>query len=269
MFAFTTTRIPSTSEELATAITNGLRRRIRLPAGVGPVTVTGDLPKLELLKVDVSQGEISADQPLPDPTAPADAQAGPMADDFIIAGHPISIADIPLEFDLSAKAVTFAYGNNGDGELIATLAEASDGQLAVQLDHDHLEAAILLIARKLAASSGVSIVSVATTLTSVDSSTVDVKLNITAKKFVTAQLRISGRLSVDQNMVATASNLTADGDGMVGGIAVAFIRPQLQKLNGTPLPLLAFSLGSVKLRSVKVQTQDGLRITAEFGSVPA
>jgi hypothetical protein len=70
-------------------------------------------------------------------------------------------------------------------------------------------------------------------------------------------------------MVATASNLTADGDGMVGNIAVSFIRPHLTKLNGTPLPLLAFSLGSVKLRSINVATDDGLRITAEFGSLPA
>jgi hypothetical protein len=269
MFVFTTSQIPRSSDELAAAIAAGLCRRIRLASGASPVTIAGETPALSSLEVDVSNGSISTDQPMPDPTPPADPQAGPTAASFVIRGHPILIENIPIEFDLSAKQVAFTYGRNGQRELIATLSQASDGHIAVQLDHEHLESAILFIAKKLAASSGVAIISVTTMLSSISPTTVDVKLNITAKKFVTAQLRITGRLSVNERMVATASNLTADGDGMVGNIAVSFIRPHLTKLNGTPLPLLAFSLGSVKLRSINVATDDGLRITAEFGSLPA
>jgi hypothetical protein len=76
-------------------------------------------------------------------------------------------------------------------------------------------------------------------------------------------------LSINDRMIATASNLNANSDGMVGGIAVNFIRPHLQQLNGRPLPLLAFSLGNVKLRGVNVTTTDGVRIAAQFGSETA
>jgi hypothetical protein len=240
-----------------------------LPASASVVYLTGDLPALTSMAVDVSNGEIDTSKPLPDPTPPSKTETGPTATSFTIAGHPISIEDIPLRFDLAAKKVAFAYARNAAGRLIATLRDATDGHLSVQVEHDHLEEAILTIAKKVSASTGVAIQKVSAALTSIDPTTVDVLLNITAKKFVTAIVRISGRLSIDNRMVAKASNLNAESDGMVGGIAVNFIRPHLQKLNGRPLPLLAFSLGNVKLRGVNVTTSDGVRIAAEFGSVTA
>jgi len=267
MFILDTDKILATRQELTAAITTSLRRSIKLPGGAAPVVLTGDLPKLTALTVDVSDGAVDTAQPMPDTVTPNKTDPGPTADSFTITGHPISIAEIPLQFDLSAKRVGFAYARNSAGKLIATLRDAADGHLSVQLEHQHLEEAILLIARKFAASSGVAIQKVSATLKSVNPTTVDVLLNITAKKFVTAIVRISGRLSVNDRMVATATNLSANADGMVGTIAVNLIRPHLQKMNGQPLPLLAFSLGNVKLRGVDVKTIDGVRIAAEFGSV--
>jgi hypothetical protein len=266
MFILDTDKIPTTAQELTCAITASLRRSIRLPASASPVVLTGDLPKLTALAVDVSNGQVDTTQPLPDPNVPGNTDAGPSAESFTIQGHPISIEGIALQFDLSARNVAFAYARNSDGDLIATLRDAADGHLSVQLEHEHLEEAILIVSRKFAASSGVTIQKVSATLTSIDSTTVDVLLNITAKKFVTAMVRISGRLSVNDRMIATATNLNADADGMVGTIAVNLIRPHLLKMNGRPLPLLAFSLGNVKLRGVDVKTGDGVRIAAEFGS---
>ncbi len=267
MFILDTDQTPATTAQLTRAITSSLRRSIKLPPAAVPVVLEGDLPSLALLAVDVSGGEINTNQPLPDPTPPAETQTGPRASSFTVQGHPVSISNVPLQLDLSAKNVQFAYARNAAGKLIATLVDATDGHLAVQLAHEHLEEAILAIARKVSASTGVAIQKVTANLTSVDPTTVDVLLNITAKKFVTAMVRISGRLNVNDRMIATANNLKADADGMVGGIAVNFIRPHLQTLNGRPLPLLAFSLGNVKLRGVAVDTSQGLKVSAQFGSV--
>jgi hypothetical protein len=269
MFILDSDQIPGTAAQLTRAISTSLRRSIELPASASPVVLTGELPNLDSLAVDVSNGQIDTNQPLPDTTPPGKTDAGPTAKSFTIEGQPISIEGIPLQLDLSAKNVTFAYARNPAGKLIATLRDASDGHLSVQLEHEHLEQAILTIARKVSASTGVAIQKVSAKLTSIDPTTVDVLLNITAKKFVTAVVKISGRLSINDRMVATASNLNANSDGMVGGIAVNFIRPHLQQLNGRPLPLLAFSLGNVKLRGVNVTTTDGVRIVAQFGSETA
>jgi hypothetical protein len=50
---------------------------------------------------------------------------------------------------------------------------------------------------------------------------------------------------------------------------VNMLQPQLTKLEGRPLPLMAFSMGNLKLRGVAVDTADGLHLTASFGSEPA
>jgi len=267
MFILDSDKIPETAAQLTKAISTSLRRSIKLPGSASPVTLTGELPNLAALSVNVSNGQIDTSQPLPDPTPPDETETGPAAKSFTIQGNPISIEEIPVQFDLSAKNAAFAYARNKTGQLIATLRDAADGHLSVQLEHEHLEEAILAIAKKVSASTGVAIQKVSAKLTSIDPTTVDVLLSITAKKFVTAIVNISGRLSIDNRMVAKASILDAKSDGMVGGIAVNFIRPHLQKLNGRPLPLLAFSLGNVKLRGVNVTTNDGVRIAAEFGSV--
>jgi hypothetical protein len=266
MFILDTDQIPTTTKELTRAITASLRRSIMLSSKAVPVVLIGELPNLKSLAVDVSDGQVDPDQPLPDPTPPKETQSGPSTESFTILGHPISLEGVPLQFDLSAKNVTFAYARNAQGKLIATLQDAADGRLEVQMDHEHLENAILSIAQKVGASSGVTIQKVSAKLVSINPTTADVVLNITAKKFVTAIVRISGRLSINDQMVATATNLNAEGDGMVAGIAVGFIRPHLQQINNQPLPLLAFSLGNVKLRGVEVKTADGLQISARFGS---
>jgi hypothetical protein len=266
MFIFDTNQIPANTAELTEAITASLRKRITLPASAKPVLATGDLPNLASLAVDVSNGQIDPNQPLPDPTPPADLTPGPQAALFTIVGNPISLAGVSLLFNLSARKVSFAYGHDKAGKLIATLTDASAGHLQVNLTPQQLETGILAIAQKLAASSGVAITKVNVSLNSISPTELDVLLNITAKKFVTAVIRVSGRLSIDDQMIVRASNLNADADGMVGGIAVNFLRPHLQKLNGMPLPLLAFSLGNVKLHGVEVHTANGLQVTAAFGS---
>jgi hypothetical protein len=266
MFNLDTDRIPTNNSELTAAITASLRRAIRLPATATPVIITGSLPKLSALAVDVSAGEIDSSQPLPDPSAPAEQQPGPSAESFTITGDPISLAGVSLLFNLSATHVVFAYARGSAGKLIATLREASAGHLSVDIGHAQLEAGLLAIAQKFAASSGVAITKVQATLTSISPNELDVLLQITAKKFVSAVIRVSGRLSINDQLIAKATNLKADADGMVGGIAVNFIRPHLKEMENQPLPLMAFSLGNVKLRGVAVRTNNGLQIAADFGS---
>jgi hypothetical protein len=266
MFILETDQIPTTTQQLTAAIEASLRKAIRLPDASTPVVITGTLPNLSSMVVDVSRGQIDPSQPLPDPTIPVDQHTGPTAESFNILGDPVSIADVALLFKLSARRVAFAYGHNTAGELVAILSEAAAGQLVVDIDKSQLDATILKVAQRLSASSGVSIVKVQPTLTSISPTEMDVLLQITARKFVTAVIRVSGRLSIDNQLVARASNLSAEGDGMVAGIAVNFIRPHLTKMNNQPLPLMAFALGKVKLRGVQVHTESGLKISAAFGS---
>jgi hypothetical protein len=269
MFILDTDQIPATTQELTRAITSSLKKSIRLPTHAVPVKITGNLPSLSTMTVDVSMGEVDTTQPLPDPKPPKDQQPGPTAESITLSGDPIVVEKIPIQFLLSAKKMSFAYGRNRAGQLVATPRDASDGHLSIQLFQNELNLALLTIARRFAGKHGVKIIKVETSLTSLSPTDLKLLLKITAKKFMTAVVEIAGRVRIDDGMVATATDLKATSSGMVGTVAVNLLQPQLTKLEGQPLQLMAFSLGNLKLRGVAVDTTDGLHFTAKFGSEPS
>ncbi len=92
---------------------------------------------------------------------------------------------------------------------------------------------------------------------------------MTARKLVRAIIRVRGALSVDDTLAATAHDLLAEGEGVVGSLVVGFVRPHLDRFNGRSFPLTALRLGDIELRDVSVSVNDGLLITAAFGQQSA
>ena len=132
-----------------------------------------------------------------------------------------------------------------------------------------MDNALLLLAKKFTARQSVEILKVQTTLNSASPTDLNVLIKITAKKFMTAVVDISGQIEIDDRMRITGSKLKASSSGIAGNVAVGLLQPQLNKLEGRPLPLLNFSLGKMKLRGVAIDTTDGLALTASFGSEPS
>jgi hypothetical protein len=73
-------------------------------------------------------------------------------------------------------------------------------------------------------------------------------------------------LHIDDQLNAEMTDLQVSGQGVLGAFAVGVLRPKLAKLEGKKLPLMAFSLGNVRLRDVAVAAREGLEVTAAFGS---
>jgi hypothetical protein len=83
---------------------------------------------------------------------------------------------------------------------------------------------------------------------------------------VTAVVRINGRLDISDDLVARLSGLSCQGDGVLGSIVSGFLTPHLQQFDGYELPLMAFSLGDVRLRDLQINVTDSLHVAAAFGS---
>jgi len=81
-----------------------------------------------------------------------------------------------------------------------------------------------------------------------------------------AKVTVTGDLEVDDQLGARLAHLTCTGDGMVGSAATAVVRPHLEKLEGRVFPLLAFSLGKVRLKDIELEAGEGLRVRAAFSS---
>jgi len=52
---------------------------------------------------------------------------------------------------------------------------------------------------------------------------------------------------------------------MIGSMVAGFIQPKLKSYNGKKVPLMAFSLGDLALRDLKIDVKNGLHVTAGFG----
>src|SRR5207248_738702 len=96
--------------------------------------------------------------------------------------------------------------------------------------------------------------------------TVDVQVRVKAKKLVmSGTVIVKGRLEIDDALVAKASNLSCDGEGMFGNMAAGMIQGTLRAQEGRRFPLTTFSLGGLALRDVRISTANGLSIAAEVG----
>jgi hypothetical protein len=94
----------------------------------------------------------------------------------------------------------------------------------------------------------------------------DVAVKVRAKKlFLSANVRINGSAEIDEQLTARLSGLSCTGDGTLGSLACGFLTPHLQRFEGRAFPLLALSLGDVRLRDVRVAAGDELRVSARFG----
>jgi hypothetical protein len=78
-------------------------------------------------------------------------------------------------------------------------------------------------------------------------------------------INIKGKADVDDNLVATLSDLACTGEGMIGGMAAGFLQGKLTSYDGKKFPLMAFSLGDVALRDLKISTKGAIQLSAAFG----
>ena len=83
---------------------------------------------------------------------------------------------------------------------------------------------------------------------------------------MTGVIRITGRLDIDDELNATVSDLDCRGEGMVGTAAAGIVKKKIAPYDGTTVPLMAFSLGDVALRDLKIDLKKDLHVTAAFGT---
>lgn len=269
MFPLQEQEIPADAMALEAAVTDSLRKVFTLPRNRKAVVIEGNrYPALDAVRIDLAGATIKIDQPPPKPKPVGKPKPGPSAKRFVLLGHPIHYHDATLDLELTAANVQFEYAADRKGALILMLKQAEDGRIEVRIGRDDLERLLLEAAKTAADAHGVTIQDVRIALEQETKDTIAAQVQVTAKKFLSAVIDISGQLKIDQELNARLSMLTCEGQGMVGNLVCGFVRPQLQRIEGKRFSLMALSLGEVRLRDLDIAVdQKTLHISAAFGSL--
>ena len=254
-------KFPATPDELAAALTGGFAAR-----GVAVRSLRADgaaLGALAALRVELTGARFTRGFRV---SGRPGAGAGKvMAERLEIIGVPLDFEGTPLDVRVEAERAELCFaGEPADGALV--LADAAGGSVSLAVAHSALEALLHRLATNAAEKQGVEIKKTKLELTARGPRALSFRCEVTAKMFVmSADLSLSGHLDVDEQLNARVSGLTLGGDAMITKLAAGFVRPQLDKLEGRVIPLLALAPGGLKLRDVEIATRDRLEIRAKFG----
>jgi len=254
-------KFPATPDELAAALTGGFAAR-----GVTVQDLRADgaaLGALTALRVELTGAQFTRGFRVSG--TPAENTAAVAAEHLEIIGVPLDFEGTPMDVRVEAERAELRFaGVSADGSLV--LADAASGFVSLSVAHAALEALLQRLATKAAEKQGVEIKKTTLELTARGPRALSFRCEVTAKMFVmSADLSLSGSLDVDDQLNARVSGLTLGGDAMITKLAAGFVRPQLDKLEGRVIPLLALAPGGLKLRDAEIATRDGLEIRAKFG----
>lgn len=267
MFPLNTETFPVSAAELALGLNESLRRLFALNRD--PVAVHAkSYPHLESLNVSLDGAALPA-QPPPKPSVASAPQPALTIDSLHVTASPLSVGPASVDFQLDAQDVELHRAMDRNGHLLLLLHKAAAGRIEVSVRASDLEALITDVAKSEAGKHGVNIDTVELSLRSQSPRSLAAEIRLRARKlFVSAALRITGQLDLDEKLTAKISGLDCTGEGAIASIACGVLKPHLQKIEGREFPLMSLPLGEVRLRDVRITAGDKLSVTAEFGSAP-
>lgn len=264
MFPLQTKSLPPNADALRAALEEGLRQLV-MPARQIVSVEDENYPKLGALRLTLDDAR--ATEPPRRPTRPIGAiEPALQVENFQISGRPILVQSAKIEFACTGREVRIGQGCDENGNVLLLVQDAASGHVEIAVRPTDLEALILAGAKAQAAKQGVNVESVRIEMSSRSERAIDVVVQVIAKKlFLSAAIRISGSLAIDEHLNARLSDLECAGDGPLGSVACGFIAPHLARFNGRDFSLMALPLGELKLRDLRITTGDKLRVTAQFG----
>jgi hypothetical protein len=267
MFPLVGPDYPKTREELARRIQAGLGELLTFPQGQTVVVIQGGAyPDFENVKVNLTGANVNGTVPPAPPKPTGQRDPGPTTAELHITGKPIRYQGRGINLELNATGAKFDLSHDEKGQALLVAREADSGNVAFDIAAADLQFILKAAATELAKQKGVTIQELDVKLTNQGPRTIDAEVRAKAKKLVmSGTVTVKGRVEIDDALVAKVSNLSCEGQGMMGNMAAGFIQGALKSHEGQGFPLTTFSLGGLALRDLQISTANGLRITAEVG----
>jgi hypothetical protein len=268
MFPLSGKNYPRSVQELSESLVTAMEQLVRFPDRRKVINITGgSFPSLDQVKINLTDAMVVTEELPPRPEAAGDIQPGVKVTSLEVLGHPIRHQAAKVDLSLRARGLNFDFARDRDGIPMLLLQAAESGQVEVRVTQPDLQSLVASVAAMIIKPHGIVVQELAVNLAKLGPRTVEAQVRVKAKKaFVSGTLLLRARVDVDDELIATVSSLSVNGDGMIGKLAAGALKGKLGEIEGEKIPLTTFSLGDVRLHDLTVLTHDGLCITAEFGS---
>lgn len=265
MFPLKTERFPANATDLKRLLEESIRGLFELARA--PVEMREkEYPRLETLNICLNGARLP-DRPPAVPIVNHGSAPALMVDRFRVEGVGMQVGPAVVDFSLAARDLQLHQTTDSERQVVLLLHNAAEGSLETTIATSDLEALISEVATAEAGKHGVNIDHVELTLRSRGSRSLTAEVRLRAKKlFLSATIRITGQLDLDEQLNARISGLDCAGEGAIASVACGVLKPHLQKLDGREFPLMSLPLGEVRLRDVRISVDEKLSVTAEFGS---
>ncbi len=265
MFPLAGKDFPTTANELAASIEKALAEVFTLAKSNG-VTVEGKLPSLKAVKIDLSGATVSASEPPPKPKPAGKRGPAVKVDKLEVTGQPIHYQKTKLNLKVTGSGLAFDFAHDKKGKPLLVLTDADDGKVEAKITKKDIEILLAEAAGVAAKQQGITVQGLDLDLKSDGPRSVAAKVRVTARKMLmSGTIHITGKLDVDDDLNATVSGLACTGEGMIGTVAAGIVQKKIAPFDGTAIPLMAFSLGDVALRDLKIAVKDSVQVSAAFG----
>jgi hypothetical protein len=270
MFPLSGKDYPKSAEELRSAINDSLADVFALPREEAAVSVLdggAKYPAIKVLKVDLDDAAVSAGKPPPKPLGAGKRKPGPQVQKLELSARPIRYEKAKLHLQLNASDVKFDFDRDKRGRPLLVLRDARQGKVDIRISKTDLKTLLAEVASVAAQRQGVTVQDMDVALEPAGPRSIAADVRVQARKLLLrGVVNVRGQLDLDEQFNATLSGLTCTGEGVIGSAAAGFIQQKIREFEGWTISLMAFSLGDVSLRDLKIDVRKDVHVTAAFGA---
>ncbi|HEX7518091.1 MAG TPA: hypothetical protein VF345_12510 [Chthoniobacterales bacterium] len=265
MLPLYTATFPSSATDLARLLNESLQRIFI--AESDPVTVREhSYPHLDAISISLDGARLRPDSPRP-PVISDKTSSALEIDQLTLSASPLSLGPAEVNISFFAREVQLGQGKDPNDQIVLSLDSATDGNIEISMRQTDLEALIAKLAQNQASRQGITIDGVQLKLRQKSAHSLTAEVHLRARKlFLSASVRVTGQLDLDDQLNLKISDLNCTGDGGIATLACGILTPYLHKIDGREFPLMSLSLGEVRLHDVRLAVDEDLTIAAEFGS---
>jgi hypothetical protein len=224
-------------------------------------------PRLASIRVSLHEAQVSEGPLHRPPSIAGTIEPALRVDHFELTGQPVRVQGAGLDLSCAASDVEIGQAPDQEGNHVLVLRNAAQGTLQATVSLADLQHLVRSVASAAARRQGIILENLRLHLEAQTERSLNLELRTRARKlFLNTEVRIIGRVLIDETLNAQVSGLECFAEGTLGTLACGFLAPYLQRFNNRAFSLAALPLSELQLHDVRVAVGHHLRITAQFGS---